>query len=122
MAQNALGIVRRELATRPDPHDKALSDALLAGETTLATPGLLARLRRAALDTCTADTVKIKKVTFRFISDPAAQVAALLAGALVTGFLATITVRGFASTRLDASTGTSGPHDFTVRKSHARQS
>lgn len=58
VAQNALGIVRRELATRPDPHDKALSDGLLVGDTTLATPGLLARLRRAALDTCTADMPK----------------------------------------------------------------
>ena len=58
VAQNALGIVRRELAARPDPHDKALSDALLAGEATLSTPGLLARLRRAALDTCTADMPK----------------------------------------------------------------
>jgi hypothetical protein len=58
VAQNALGVVRRELATRPDPHDKALSVALLEGEATLGTPGLLARLRRAALDTCTADMPK----------------------------------------------------------------
>ena len=63
VAQNALGVVRRELAMRPDPHDKALSDALLAGETTLATPGLLARLRRAALDTCTADMPKYPSLT-----------------------------------------------------------
>ncbi len=63
VAQNALGIVRRELATRPDPHDKALSDALLAGETTLATPGLLARQRRAAFDTCTADMPKYPSLT-----------------------------------------------------------
>lgn len=58
VAQNALGIVRRELAARPDPHDKALADALLAGEATLATPGLLARLRAAALRTCAADQPK----------------------------------------------------------------
>ena len=58
VAQNALRIVCRELAARPDPHDKALSDALLAGETTLATPSLLARLRRDALDTCAADMPK----------------------------------------------------------------
>lgn len=58
VAQNALGIVRRELAMRPDPHDKALSGALLVGAATLATPGLLARLRRAALDSCTADMPK----------------------------------------------------------------
>jgi aminoglycoside phosphotransferase (APT) family kinase protein len=63
VAQNALGIVRRELATRPDPHDKALSDALLARQTGLATPGLLARLRRAALDTCTADMPKYPSLT-----------------------------------------------------------
>lgn len=58
VAQNALGIVRRELAMRPDPHNKPLSDAILAGEATLATPSLLASLRRAALDTCTADMPK----------------------------------------------------------------
>ena len=58
VAQNALGIVRRQLTARADPHDKALSDALLAGAATLATPGLLARLRRTALDTCAADMPK----------------------------------------------------------------
>lgn len=58
VAQNALGIVRRELAGRPVPHDKALADALLAGKATLETPGLLARLRRIALDTCAADQPK----------------------------------------------------------------
>lgn len=58
VAQNALGIVRRELAGRPDPHDKVLADALLAGEQSLATPGLLARLRAAALRTCAADQPK----------------------------------------------------------------
>ena len=35
--------------------------------------------------------------------------------ALVTGFLATIIDVGFRFRQLDASTGTSGPHDFTVR-------
>ena len=34
---------------------------------------------------------------------------------LVTGFLATIPVRGFASSRVDASTGASDPNDFAVR-------
>ncbi len=58
VAQNALGIVRRELAGRPSPHDKALSDAILAGGTTLAEPGLLARLRRRVLDTLAADMPK----------------------------------------------------------------
>ena len=58
VARNALGIAARELALRPDPHDRPLADALLAGETTLATPGLLARLRRMALDTLAADQPK----------------------------------------------------------------
>ena len=34
---------------------------------------------------------------------------------LVTGFLATIVCFSFRLRQLDASTGTSGPHDFTVR-------
>lgn len=63
VAQNALGIVRRELALRPDPHDRALADAIRAGDTTLATPGLLARLRRRALDTCAADQPKYPALT-----------------------------------------------------------
>jgi hypothetical protein len=58
VAQNALGIVRRELAGRPSPHDKALCAAILAGQTTLAHPGLLAKLRRRALDTLAADMPK----------------------------------------------------------------
>ncbi len=58
VAQNALGIVRREFAARPSPHDKALSNAILAGETTLAQPGLLATLRRRTLDTLAADMPK----------------------------------------------------------------
>ena len=58
VAQNALGIVRRELAARPSPHDKVLSAAVLAGRTTLAEPGLLAMLRRRALDTLAADMPK----------------------------------------------------------------
>ena len=58
VAQNALGIVRRELAGRPSPHDKALCDAILAGRTTLAEPCLLAALRRRVLDTLAADMPK----------------------------------------------------------------
>lgn len=58
VAQNALGIVRRELAGRPDPHDKALCEAILSGRTTLAQPGLLADLRRRVLDTLAADMPK----------------------------------------------------------------
>lgn len=58
VAQNALGIVRRELAGRPNPHDKALCEAILSGRTTLAEPGLLASLRRRVLDTLAADMPK----------------------------------------------------------------
>ena len=58
VAQNALGIVRRELATRADPADKALADHLLAGRQTIATPGLLAALRARALSTLSADMPK----------------------------------------------------------------
>jgi len=58
VAQNALGIVRRELAGRPTPHDKAMCNAILAGRTTLAEPGLLAALRRRVLDTLAADMPK----------------------------------------------------------------
>jgi hypothetical protein len=58
VAQNALGIVRRELAARPSPHDKVLSDAILEGRTTLAEPGLLAKMRRRALDTLASDMPK----------------------------------------------------------------
>ena len=58
VAQNALGIVRRELAGRPNPHDKALCEDILAGRTTLAQPGLLADLRRRVLGTLAADMPK----------------------------------------------------------------
>lgn len=58
VAQNALGIVRRELAARPSPTDKALAEELLSGKATLETPGLLARLRRRALDTLSSDQPK----------------------------------------------------------------
>jgi hypothetical protein len=40
----------------------------------------------------------------------------------VTGFLATVIPEKLASHELDASVGASGPHDFAVRISHARQS
>jgi len=58
VAQNALGIVRRELAGRPDVHDRALAQDILADRRNLATPGLRARLRRAAIDTTAADMPK----------------------------------------------------------------
>lgn len=49
VALNALGMLTREAASPADVHDKALSDDILAGRKTLATPGLLAKLRRDAL-------------------------------------------------------------------------
>lgn len=58
VARNALGIVARELEQRPAATDAALAAQLLAGEADLATPGLLARLRRMALDKLTADMPK----------------------------------------------------------------
>ncbi|MFM5922645.1 MAG: DUF6285 domain-containing protein, partial [Novosphingobium sp.] len=58
VARNALGIVARELEQRPCATDPALAAALLAGEADLATPGLLARLRRMALDKLAADMPK----------------------------------------------------------------
>ncbi|MBB4614725.1 phosphotransferase [Novosphingobium taihuense] len=58
VAQNALGIVRRELAGRADPADKPLADDLLAGRKSLATPGLLATLRARVLSTLAADMPK----------------------------------------------------------------
>lgn len=58
VAQNALGIARRELAGRPQTADAALASAILAGEANLATPGLLADLRRRALATLASDMPK----------------------------------------------------------------
>ena len=58
VAQNALGIVRRELAARPAVADRELADAILNGRTSLAQAGLLATLRRRALDTLCADMPK----------------------------------------------------------------
>ena len=58
VARNALGIVTRELALRPQAIDAALSADLLSGMASLATPGLLSQLRRMALDKLTADMPK----------------------------------------------------------------
>ena len=58
VARNALGIVARELNQRPVATDAALAADLLAGRADLATPGLLARLRRMALDKLSADMPK----------------------------------------------------------------
>jgi aminoglycoside phosphotransferase (APT) family kinase protein len=58
VARNALGIVAREIEQRPSATDAALSADLMSGNVDLATPGLLARLRRSALDKLTADMPK----------------------------------------------------------------
>lgn len=64
VARNALGIVVRELAARPQAEDRALADDILAGRATLATPGLLARLRRSALTKLAADQPKYPSLAF----------------------------------------------------------
>ncbi len=58
VAMNALGIVMRDLDAGVRAEDRALADALLSGATTLAEPGLLAKLRRAVLDKCAVDSPK----------------------------------------------------------------
>jgi aminoglycoside phosphotransferase (APT) family kinase protein len=55
VALNALGMLQRE---EPPPFDRALSNDLLTGRATLATPGLLARLRRETLAKLAADQPK----------------------------------------------------------------
>lgn len=58
VARNALGIAMRELDQRPVATDPALAAELLAGRVDLATPGVLARLRRMALAKLAADRPK----------------------------------------------------------------
>ncbi len=58
VARNALGIVVRELEQRPQAADAALAADLLSGKADLATPGLLARLRRMALAKLGSDMPK----------------------------------------------------------------
>ena len=58
VARNALGIVARELASRPQAEDRALADDIMARRVSLATPGLLARLRKNALRKLAADQPK----------------------------------------------------------------
>jgi hypothetical protein len=63
VAINALGMVRRELDRPAAATDKQLAEALLAGDTSLATPGLLPRLRRMALDKLANDVPKYAALT-----------------------------------------------------------
>lgn len=58
VARNALGIVAREIEQRPSATDAELSADLMSGKADLATPGLLARLRRMALAKLAADMPK----------------------------------------------------------------
>lgn len=58
VARNALGIVAREIEQRPVATDAALSADLLSGKADLSTPGLLAQLRRMALNKLSADMPK----------------------------------------------------------------
>jgi aminoglycoside phosphotransferase (APT) family kinase protein len=55
VAMNALGMLKREAEQPVEVHDRKLSDALLDGAVDLATPGLLAKLKVAALMKLAAD-------------------------------------------------------------------
>ncbi len=58
VALNALGMLTRDAASPAHVHDKMLCDDILAGRKTLATPGLLAKLRRDALAKLVVDQPK----------------------------------------------------------------
>lgn len=58
VAINALGIAMRDLEMKVRAEDKLLAAALLSGATSLNTPGVLANLRRSALDKCAIDSPK----------------------------------------------------------------
>jgi aminoglycoside phosphotransferase (APT) family kinase protein len=58
VAMNALGMLIRDQENPCDPHDKALAEALLSGEQSLATPGLLAKLRTLAMAKVANDSPK----------------------------------------------------------------
>ncbi len=59
VARNALKIAMRNDAFLPDLHRNArLTEAILAGEQSLATPGVLGRLRQAALEKISVDSPK----------------------------------------------------------------
>lgn len=58
VALNALGMLARDAVATVDVYDKALCNDIFAGRQTLATPGLLARLRREALAKLSVDQPK----------------------------------------------------------------
>ena len=58
VAMNALGIVMRDLAANVTAEDQARAAAIIDGTVTLSDEGVLAQLRRDALDKCTVDSPK----------------------------------------------------------------
>jgi aminoglycoside phosphotransferase (APT) family kinase protein len=58
VAMNALGMLIREAENPVDPHDAAMSAKLMAGEASLATPGLLVQLRATMLAKLANDSPK----------------------------------------------------------------
>lgn len=58
VALNALGMLQREAVTPIHIHDKALSEELLSGRQSLATPRLLAKLKTQSLQKLAADQPK----------------------------------------------------------------
>ena len=58
VAMNALGIVVRDLVANISAEDEARAMDMLKGSVTLADPGVLAQLRRDALDKCRVDSPK----------------------------------------------------------------
>jgi hypothetical protein len=58
VAMNALGMLIREVENPVDPHDAVLSADLLAGKASLATPGLLGKLRAKLLAKLANDSPK----------------------------------------------------------------
>lgn len=62
VAQNAIGMVRRELSDGNRVHDRALAQEILAGRRDLSTPGLAQQLRAAALAKVRTDTPKYPSI------------------------------------------------------------
>ncbi len=58
VAMNALNMIKRELTAPVDIHDMQLCDDMLAGKTTLATPGVLTKLRNQLLQKLAIDAPK----------------------------------------------------------------
>ena len=58
VARNALGMIARDEQILPENTSVELTEAILAGEETLSSPGLLADLKQAALDKLSADVPK----------------------------------------------------------------